>query len=469
MKRVGLSQDREFIIAQCTPQGSGAIAVIRLCGDNLFSSHLPWVKLSKNVQSHELDSHTIHYGQVIDPENKEAIDQVLFLIMHAPKTFTGQDTLEISCHNNQMIIQKIIDVVCRYGARQALPGEFSKRSVLNGKIDLLQAESINELIHANTQEALKRSLSQLSGSFSHCIADVQKKLVELISLVEASFEFLDEEQRDFNFHERVCRQLQSLYNNVLRIEGTFSAYEQIRQGIKIALIGVTNAGKSTLFNALVRQDRAIVTDIEGTTRDSIESTVYRAGSYLQLVDTAGLRLTDDVIEQAGIERSRKQALQADVILLVIDSTRSIDDQIKEAEYEWLKPLLNRVILVVNKIDLVENPVTLSHSWFNGCPLLSVSAQKNQGVVELESAIELQIKMLHERMESPFLLNKRQWQLVSSCRQELNVVLEQLEHDESYEIIAYHLKKVLEMLGSLTGRDATEQVFDKVFSSFCVGK
>ena len=223
--------------------------------------------------------------------------------MRSPKTFTGQDTVEITCHNNQFIIEEIINLAIANGARLAQQGEFTKRAVFNGKIDLVQAEAINELIHAQTQLALKQSLAQLTGSFSHCLASLEKELLKALALSEASFEFLDEEM---DFAPQIQALISSLQNTITGIKKTFNQQQQIRQGIRIAIIGSVNAGKSSLFNALLNQDRAIVSAIAGTTRDAIEAGVYTKGNYWTLVDTAGLRQTHDIIEQEGIKRSLKR-------------------------------------------------------------------------------------------------------------------------------------------------------------------
>ncbi|GAG60651.1 unnamed protein product [marine sediment metagenome] len=279
-----LALDDQPIIAQCTPKGSGAIALLRLSGKTIFSLADQFCKLPNKQPISNAQSQTINYGYVVD-KNGKTIDQVLFLVMHGPKTFTGQDTIEITCHNNPFIIDAIITTAIEAGARLATEGEFTKRAVLNDKIDLVQAEAINELIHANTQQALKQSLLQLQGSLSSWIARLEKNIVNAIALSEASFEFLDEE--DMEFGRQIEKSLVKVIDKIQHIKKSFDQQQQIREGIRIALIGSVNAGKSSLFNALLGKDRAIVTSIAGTTRDVIEAGVYRNGNYWSLIDTAG--------------------------------------------------------------------------------------------------------------------------------------------------------------------------------------
>ena len=296
-----LSDDLDTIVALCTPRGSGSLALIRLSGNNAVAIADACTRLSSGNTLQESQSHTIHHGHIVDGETK--VDEVLFFLMRSPRTFTGQDTIEISCHNNPFIIEKIMTCAIIHGARHAQAGEFSKRAFLNGKIDLIQAEALNELIHAPTERALQTSLAQLKGSLSHYLSTLETDLVTLIGLVESSFEFLEEEQRDLSINQLIQAKLHALYAKIKELKNNFNQQKHIKQGIRITLIGTVNAGKSTLFNALLNQERAIVADLEGTTRDSIEATLYKKGNFWLLIDTAGLRNTDDQIEQQGIQRS----------------------------------------------------------------------------------------------------------------------------------------------------------------------
>ena len=269
--------DSDTIIAQCTPRGSGAIALLRISGLQAFTIVDKFSLLASKQKISDVSSHTIHYGQIIDLNN-EVVDQVMFIVMRAPKTFTGENVIEITCHNNPFIIEKIISLSIENGARLAQPGEFAKRSFLNGKIDLIEAEAINELLNAHTQESLKKSLANLEGSFSNFIQKIEIKLMHCLALCNASFEFLDDE---IEFESQIKEEISNIVDDIIELKKTFNKRQQIKEGIRIALIGSVNAGKSSLFNALLNKERAIVSSIAGTTRDSIEASVFTSDYFLQ--------------------------------------------------------------------------------------------------------------------------------------------------------------------------------------------
>jgi tRNA modification GTPase len=462
------SDEHDVIVAQCSPQGSGAIALLRLSGDHALAVAAQIAQLSSGQSLNNVSSHTIHHGHVVDPLDTACpIDEVLFFVMHAPRTFTGQHTVEISCHNNQFIIQQIIDVAIKAGARHAQRGEFTKRAFLNGKFDLVQAEAINDVIHAQTELALRKSMAQLQGSLSSFLQGIQTEFVALLGLVEASFEFLDEEQRDFDFDQLIIKKCIQLRSDVRSAQENFNQQQQIKQGIRIALVGSVNVGKSTLFNALIRKDRAIVSDIAGTTRDSIETTIYRQGNFVLFIDTAGLRSTTDVIEKQGIERSWNEARSADVVLLVIDAA----DQHLDAQYhQVLQEHADKVIIVVNKVDA--QPVNCALKQIldsQSHKTVYTSAKERLGIEALEEMIEKKIQYIFAQCTSPYLLNHRQCQLLAQIEARLDFIVNGFADGVHYELVAYQLKEILEKTAELTGRNVTEAMLDHVFSSFCVGK
>jgi len=514
-----VSTDDQTIIAQCTPRGSGAIALLRIAGINAIEIATALSKLASSKKLSDQPTHTIHYGSVVDAAGNP-IDNVLFLLMRGPHTFTGQDTVEITTHNNQFIVEAIIAQAIAHGARSAKEGEFTKRAVINNKIDVIQAEAINELINANTQLALKKSLAQLQGSFSHFVAGMEQELFKGLAFSESSFEFIDEEMQ---FGQQIQVIVHSTLTTIATIKETFNQQQQIRQGIRIALIGTVNAGKSSLFNALLQKERAIVTNIAGTTRDSIEAGVYKNGNYWTLIDTAGLRQTDDVIEQQGIQRSFDEAAQADIIIVVIDQSRTMTKEEAAVYQEIMAAYAGKVIVVLNKCDLVLQPSagelfimnypsiqspsaitqgrrdsmdTFMHPHItpssrdeqnkeNTPPVrdecfakpaeqnvsnhIPISSHTKHNLDLLESAIENKISQLFSSLDSPFLLNQRQFNLILELEKKLSTVLTMLTDDIQYELVSYHLKDTLENLAELTGKSISEQGMDTIFREFCIGK
>ena len=455
-----LTRDQETIIAQCTPSGSGAIALIRMSGDNAIEIVDKIAKIAAGKLIN-LPTHTIQFGWIVDDKEKH-IDQVLFLLMRAPKTFTGLDTVEISCHNNPFVIEQILNQALKKGARLADPGEFTKRAFLNEKIDLVQAEAINELIHANTQTALKHSLSQMEGSFSQWISHLEKELLKIISFCEVSFEFLDEE---ISFDKQIKKLLESLAQTIEKLKKSFDQQQRIRQGIRIAIIGNVNAGKSSLLNALLEKDRAIVTHIPGTTRDVIEAGIYRGGNYWTLIDTAGLRETKDKIELEGIARSEKEAQRADVILLVFDGSERLSEKEIKIYNEIIQKYPKRVVLIKNKTDLQEK----TNSQIIHENVIEISTKNKSNIKKVERAIEEKISILLSSLDLPFLINQRQFNTLLSLEKEVRSILKMMKKEIAYELLSHHLKLALQSLSELSGKTIEKKNLDLIFDKFCVGK
>lgn len=452
------THDEQTIVAQCTPKGSGALALIRISGVTALACAERMSKLASKKSLLELSSHTIHFGWVVDECNNH-LDQVLFLLMKAPATFTGQDSVEITCHNNQLLIEKIMSEAIRCGARLAQEGEFTRRAYLNKKIDLTQAEAIDDLIHAQSDSALKKSLAQLEGTLSQQITIIEEKILQALAWCEANFEFLDEE-RDFS--ELIKTRLAELITHITTLQHSFNLQKQIRQGIRIALIGSVNAGKSSLFNTLVQQKRAIVSAHAGTTRDTIESSIYHDGVAWTFVDTAGLRQTDNVIEQEGITRSYAEAQQADLILLVYDGSHELSAQEQEIYTQLTQQYASKIITVTTKVDLASKGMGVLNS-------IPVSTITQTGINELTKTINTHVATLLSAHQAPFLLNKRQYQLLTTVKERLEAVVSLLEKTVQYELVAYHLKDTLEIMSELTGKTISEAALDKIFREFCVGK
>ena len=449
----------ETIVAQCTPSGSGALALLRVSGEDAWNIASKAANLSSKKNLSNVATHSIHHGWVID-KNNNIIDEVMFFAMQGPKTFTGENVIEITCHNNPFIIENILQRMIECGARLAQPGEFSRQALENNKLDLVQAEAINEVIQANSQYTLKQSLEQLQGSLSHWIKSLEKQIIQLIALCEASFEFLEEEM---DFSEQMHKVITKVLMHIAELKVTFNQQQQIREGIRVAIIGPTNTGKSSLFNALTGKDKAIVTKIAGTTRDVLESGLYEDGMYVTLIDTAGVRNSFDDIEQEGIVRSYKEAKTADIILLSLDDGAEPSREQKVVYEDIYAKYKEKIIVVKNKSDLKSK-----NSLF---PFLNlrVSSQKKIGLLKLKKEIMKKVKELFNSGSSTFLVNKRHYDLLMTFETHLLIVKSMLQNSPDYELIAHHLKEALATLTELTGKSVNEKALDAVFREFCVGK
>jgi tRNA modification GTPase len=455
-----LAHDEQPIIAQSTPTGAGALALIRMTGTSVFDVAEKFIRFSSKNKISELSSHTIHYATIID-RNGTVVDRVMISILRQPKTFTGQDTVEISCHNNPFIIEKIIETAITHGARLAQEGEFTKRAYLNNKIDLIQAEAINEIIHAHSKDGLNKALEQLDGSFSAFIATIEKQLMHCLALCNASFEFLDEE---VEFGATIFENLTEIKSQLTGIKKSFNSQQLVREGVRIAFIGTVNAGKSSLFNALLNKPRAIVTNLPGTTRDSIEYGIYRNSIYTTLVDTAGLRQTDDIIEQEGIARSHQEAQRADIILLILDGTQTLSKKEQETYTSIANQYHEKVVCISTKSDLASQ-----HTTHELTIQIAVSSETKQNIQELENLIDKKISQLLQTNACPFLLNKRQLSLMCNLEQQIEKIITTMNPCFDYEIISFHLMEALSQLSELTGQTISKESMDAIFKSFCIGK
>lgn len=455
-----LSYADQPIIAQTTPIGSGAIAMLRLSGEGVCEIVDHHARLGGDKKLATVDSHTVHVGTMHDGDR--LIDHVMFIVMRAPKTFTGEDVIEITCHNNQFIVEDIINVMLRRGVRLAQRGEFAQRAFMHGKIDLIQAESINDLIHASNQHILKHSLAQVRGSFSQELRAIEQQLLQVFMLSEASFEFLDDE---IDFKEQIKPLVKNLRDRIQEMTRSSMQQGHIREGIRIALLGSVNAGKSSLFNALIKKERAIVTPVAGTTRDVIEAGVYTPDAYITYIDTAGIRQTDDIVEQEGIRRSLEEAQKADIIVLVVDAARTMTDQENSFYQKILNDYQKKTLLVFNKADQkIELPLLDYNEYYQ------VAAQTGFGIAALEQALHHRIQQLMDTGATSFLLNKRQHGLLVQVGQQLEEV-DKLLYAPSlhYEILSLHIKDALAHVSELTGKTISEMGMDAIFREFCVGK
>ena len=456
-----VARDEEVIVAQCTPQGRGAIALVRLSGVNAVAIADMMAELVSGKRLVDLPTHTIHYGRVVDA-NDATIDTVLFLLTRAPRTFTGQDTVEITCHNNQFVVEAVIARAIECGARLADRGEFARRGVLYGKMDLLQAEAINDLIHANSQVALKKSLCQVDGSLSAQLAAIEKQLIKALALSEGSFELSDD--GELFLDDQIRTIVQSVLETLASLKRGHDVQRQLRDGIRVALIGSVNAGKSRLFNVLLCKDRSIVSQLAGTTRDTVEAGIYRDGCYCTLVDTAGLRSAADVIEQEGVRRSLAEAQLADLIVLVVDGSRRLTDDEQRVYRQIKDEHADKVIVVQNKCDLPQVGDEID------ADALLVSALTGQNVAAVDQAITQRVECLLATADSPYMLNQRQYNLVLGLEKKVAQVSEQLSAESvAHELLSHHLTDAIAHVAELTGKSVSEAGLDAVFKEFCVGK
>ncbi|MBL4588051.1 tRNA uridine-5-carboxymethylaminomethyl(34) synthesis GTPase MnmE, partial [Candidatus Babeliales bacterium] len=411
----------EPIVALCTPQGKGALALMRFVGIDVYKHLEPLVILRNEKKLSTIKSHTIHHISLKNPVTGKVIDDCMLFAMRGPKTFTGQDTIELTLHNNPCIISAVYGAARDQGIRKADPGEFSKRALLSDKIDILQAEAIHELITATNENIVDAALQQLHGSLSSYVLNIEEKLLHLLVLVEASFEFLDEEQRDLDFHIQIEDKIKNIIESIATTLSKNSEQQRFKDGIRIALIGSVNAGKSTLFNALVGKDRAIVSAQAGTTRDTIEASQYSNGFFRTYVDTAGLRRTDDAIEKEGIERSWKEAIAADIILLIIDGT-SVLSHDESGIYKKLFDAYSDKILVVQTKSDIQSSINNNEYFLRSIKKYAVSASNQKALQKLFLALDVHVQELCSSSKTAYTLNERHsnhlYKVLQLCKQAL---------------------------------------------------
>ncbi|UAJ73364.1 tRNA uridine-5-carboxymethylaminomethyl(34) synthesis GTPase MnmE [Synechocystis sp. PCC 7339] len=453
-------EDTIAAIATAIVPQQGGIGVVRLSGPQSLTIAKT---LFEAPGSQTWESHRILYGHVRHPDTKVAIDEALLLLMLAPRSYTKEDVVEFQCHGGIMPVQQVLQLCLQQGARLAHPGEFSLRAFLNGRLDLTQAESISELVGAQSPQAAAIALAGLQGKLAQPIRELRNTCLDILAEVEARIDFEDDlPPLD---EDLIRQQLQDLYQQLERILNTAQRGELLRTGLKVAIVGQPNVGKSSLLNAWSRTDRAIVTDLPGTTRDVVESQLVVDGIPIQVLDTAGIRETADQVEQMGVERSRKAAQQADLVLLTVDAHQGwteadqlIYDQVKD------RPL----ILVINKIDLaradlVNYPPEITN-------IVLTAAAVNLGIEALENAI---VEQVNQNNLSPqnldFAINQRQAAVLTEAQLALKQLQKTLTEQLPLDFWTIDLRLAINALGRVTGETVTESVLDRIFSRFCIGK
>lgn len=459
----------DTIAAISTPIGEGGIGIIRISGkdaiplvDKIFLS-------PKGKRLTEVASHSLSYGFIIDPADNKKIDEVLVSVMKSPHTYTREDIVEINCHGGIIPLRKILELVLNSGARLAEPGEFTKRAFLNGRIDLSQAEAIIDIIKAKTDIAERLALQQLEGMLSKKISDISNKLTDIYAYIEASIDF-PEEEIEVLPKEKILYSLKEIEEELKNLSNSYEEGRLFKEGVSAAIVGKPNVGKSSLLNALLQKDRAIVTDIPGTTRDVIEDYINIKGLPLRIMDTAGIRETHDLAEIEGVKRSLKAIEGADIVLAVFDASRAIDD----ADRELISKVKNkRTIFVVNKSDIESYEFISSASiLFDGNKeVIKISALKEKGMEELKDAIYrkyLSPEKTYGR-DDILLINIRHKEAIDKSLDSLKKATSLIVEDLPLEIVAIHLRESLDNLGQIIGVVTTEDILNRIFSEFCIGK
>ncbi|MCC8360999.1 tRNA uridine-5-carboxymethylaminomethyl(34) synthesis GTPase MnmE [Salinimicrobium sediminilitoris] len=473
------------IVALATPSGAGAIAVIRISGSDAIQLVTPVFKSKSNKDLREQHSHTLHLGNIVDGER--IIDEVLVSIFHGPKSYTGENTIEISCHGSPYIQQEIIQLLIRRGCRAAEAGEFTLRAFLNGKMDLSQAEAVADLISSENQASHQMAMQQMRGGFSNEIQKLRQELLNFASLIELELDFAEEDVEFANRDE--FQKLVSRIQQVLkRLIDSFSVGNVLKNGIPVAIVGEPNVGKSTLLNALLNEERAIVSEIAGTTRDTIEDEISIGGIGFRFIDTAGIRETQDVVESIGIKRTFEKISQAQVVLYLFDASRlrylQIDtenhtegsadsaptlEQVK-IEIEKIKNQFPQkpLVILANKVDqLSEEQISDLRSQISD--LNTISAKSGEGVEDLQQKLLQFVNTGELRNNNTIVTNSRHYNALLSALEEINKVQDGLNHNLSGDLLAIDIREALHYFGEITGEITNDDLLGNIFANFCIGK
>lgn len=456
----------DTIAAISTAPGVGGIGIIRVSGMDAIQIVDEVFKGVSKKTLQESPSHTIHYGHIVNKEGK-VIDEVLVMLMKAPKTFTREDVVEINCHGGPVPLEAVLMEVIRKGARLADSGEFTKRAFLNGRIDLAQVEAIMDIIEAKTEVSLSQAVNQLEGKLSKQIKEYQDTLIQIIARIEVSIDY-PEYDEDEPLANDFVDEIKALNDQLKKLLATADTGKMIREGIKTAIVGQPNVGKSSLLNALLEENKAIVTNIPGTTRDVVEAYLNIDGMPFVLLDTAGIRETEDIVEKIGVERSKESIEKADLVLMLIDSSRALDEE----ELNIINELTNKtVIFVLNKIDL-HSVITqeILEQYTKGQPIIQISAMKQNGLDTLRQAMkQFIVKQGISIGQEATISNQRQKQSLVKAIESLDKVEDTIDIGMPEDCIAIDLHDAYGHLGNIVGEALKDEIIGELFSRFCLGK
>ena len=452
------------IVAISTAPAIGGIGIIRLSGEKTFEI-IEKIFIPKNKQKiEEIKGNSIKYGHIVD-EGK-IIDEVLVSYFKAPKSYTAENMCEINSHGGILIVRKILEICLKNGATLAEPGEFTKRAFLNGRIDLAQAESVIDIINAKTNKEVEASVKQLEGYLSSEISNIRKKIMDLMVDIEVSIDYPEYDVEEVTYSNAI-KILEGVQNHLEKLSDSFENGKIIKDGIKLAIIGKPNAGKSSLLNELLKEERAIVTDIEGTTRDTIEEQISISGIPFKMIDTAGIRESEDKIEKIGIEKSKKAAQSSDIILAIFDVSKPLNKE----DFEIINFIKNKkTIIVLNKIDLKKNAETITELSNLGKDILKISVLEKKGIEQIYEKLTQMFNINEIDLDNGNVItNIRHKELIDCAKQNAQQSIIALKSNLPVDIIAINIKEILENLGKITGESVSEDIIKEIFAKFCLGK